>query len=119
MLAIERLIEIELLCSGKAHHIEVIESDGEYLKIVIYFNDDSNLRVAELWEKDKLAKYSYYWLSSNQELKIGWDNAPHHKKVETFPHHMHTGDKRVISSSSQNRLEDVMAYIFQESDSNK
>ncbi len=112
MLATERLIEIELLCSGKAHHIEVIESDGEYLKIVIYFNDDSNLRVAELWEKDKLAKYSYYWLSSNQELKIGWDNAPHHKKVETFPHHMHTGGKRDISPSSQNCLEDVMAYIF-------
>jgi hypothetical protein len=114
MLATERLIEIELLCSGKAHHIEVIESDGEYLKIVIYFNDDSNLRVAELWEEDKLTKYSYYWLSSTKELKIGWDNAPHHKKVETFPHHMHRGDKRVISSSSQNCLEDVIAFIFSE-----
>ena len=55
MLATERLIEIELLCAGKAHHIEVLESDGGYL---------------------------------------------------------HTGDKRDISSSSQNCLEDVMAYIF-------
>ena len=73
MLATDRLIEIELLCAGKAHHIEVIESDGEYLKIVIFLNDGSNLRVAELWDKNKLAKYSYYWLSSNQALKIGWD----------------------------------------------
>lgn len=112
MLATERLIEIELLCSGKAHHIEVVESDGEYLKIVIFFNDGSNLRVVELWDKNKLAKYSYYWLSSNKELKIGWDNAPHHTKVETFPDHMHTGDKRNISSSTQNCLEDVMAYVF-------
>jgi len=30
MLATERLIEIELLCAGKAHHIEVLESDGGY-----------------------------------------------------------------------------------------
>ena len=43
MLATDRLIEIELLCAGKAHHIEVVESDGEYLKIVIFFNDGSNL----------------------------------------------------------------------------
>jgi nitrous oxide reductase len=48
MLATERLIEIELLCSGNAHHLEVVESDGEYLKVVIFFNDGSNLRVAEL-----------------------------------------------------------------------
>jgi hypothetical protein len=96
MLSTERLIEIELLCSGKAHHIEVIESDGEYLKIVIYFNDDSNLRVAELWEKNNLAKYSYYWLSSNQELKIGWDNAPHHKKVR----HFHITCIRVVKETS-------------------
>ena len=114
MLATERLIEIELLCSGKALHIKVIECDGEYLKIVIFFNDGSNLRVAELWDKNILAKYSYYWLSSNKELKIGWDNAPHHTKVETFPDHMHTGDKRNISSSTQKCLEDVISYIFSE-----
>ena len=112
MLATERLIEIELLCSGKAHHIEVVESDGEYLKIVIFFDDGSNLRVVELWDKNKLVKYSYYWLSSSKELIIGWDNAPHHKKVETFPHHMHTGDKRNISPSTQHCLEDVMTYII-------
>ena len=111
MLATERLIEIELLCSGKAHHIEVVESDGEYLKIVIFLNDGTNLRVSELWDKNKLTKYSYYWLSLNKELKIGWDNAPHHTKIETFPDHMHVGDKKNISSSTQNSLEDVMAYI--------
>ena len=112
MLATERLIEIELLCSGKVHHIEVVEADGEYLKIEIFLNDGSNLRAAELWDKNKLVKYSYYWLSSNKELIIGWDNAPQHTKVETFPAHMHTGDKSNISSSSQNCLEDVMAYIY-------
>jgi hypothetical protein len=69
MLATERLIEIELLCSGKAHHIEVFESDGEYLKIVIFFNDGSNLRVAELWDRNKLKYskvYGHFYLMNNE-----------------------------------------------------
>ena len=51
-------------------------------------------------------------LFEEQFTDVEFVNAPHHTKVETFPDHMHTGDKRNISSSTQICLEDVMAYIF-------
>ncbi|MEA3341655.1 MAG: DUF6516 family protein [Chloroflexota bacterium] len=66
-----------------------MQVEDEYLKIVIYFADGSNLRVTEEWENDALIKYSYYWLAPNDHLKIGRDNAPHHPEIASFPHHKH------------------------------
>ena len=114
MLAIERLIEIELLCSGILRRIEVLELDIEFLKIILFFKDGTNLRVAELWNDKNLIKYSYYWFSSDKEMKIGWDNAPHHKQVKTFPHHKHIYGNKIVQPSAQKCLKDVIAYIFEE-----
>jgi hypothetical protein len=36
-----------------------------------------------------LVKYKYQWQSSEGELLKRWDNAPHHKELETFPDHVH------------------------------
>lgn len=52
--------------------------------------DGSKLHVSEVWIDDELEKYSYYWLDETDETILGWDNAPHHESVETFPHHKHT-----------------------------
>jgi len=35
--------------------------------------------------------YSYHWLNAEKNVILRWDNAPHHREIETFPHHVHEG----------------------------
>nr|MDO8080950.1 DUF6516 family protein [Candidatus Freyarchaeota archaeon] len=71
--------------------IELIEEATRGLLYVIkakivFINDDS-LYLREIRRGDELVAYSYYWFNSMGELIEGWDNAPHHKDVETYPNH--------------------------------
>jgi hypothetical protein len=114
MLATERLLEIEALFGDFAERILTAELDGETLRLVIFLKDGTNLRVAEQWSADVLERYSYYWLTSSNDLKIGWDNAPHHTRVETYPHHKHVGGRENLKPSSEVRLEEVMKVLLAE-----
>ena len=40
-------------------------------------------------------KYSYHWQDSKGRLIKRWDNAPHHKELENYPHHIHYNDFRI------------------------
>ena len=111
MLAIERLLEIEARFSAAVQRIVPIELDGETLRLIFYLKDGTNLRVAEQWDGKTLKRYSYYWLTSADELKIGWDNAPHHTQLENFPHHKHVGRQENLQPSTETRLEEVMQVI--------
>ncbi|MBW1796058.1 MAG: hypothetical protein JRF30_03980 [Deltaproteobacteria bacterium] len=75
MLASERLLEIEEKFAEVIQRIVPLEMDGETLRLILYLNDGSNLRVTEQWAGKVLKRYSYYWLNPTDELKIGWDNA--------------------------------------------
>jgi len=77
----------------------------------LYLKDGSNLRVAEQWDGKNIKRYSYYWLTPANELKIGWDNAPHHTKLETFPHHKHVARQDNLQPSAETCLEDVMRVV--------
>jgi len=112
MLATERLLEIEAAFADQVTRIVVLELDGETLRLILYLNDGANFRVAEQWSGGKLKRYSYYWLTGENQLKIGWDNAPHHTKLSTFPHHKHVSGKPAPEASMETSLEDVMAVIL-------
>jgi hypothetical protein len=112
MLAAERLLQIENLIATKAARIVALEIDGGLLRLIIYFQDKSNLRVTEYWAKDALYRYSYYWLTPDNELEIGWDNAPHHTQIESFPHHKHVGQQSNLQPSQETTLEAVLSVIF-------
>ena len=112
MLATERLLEIEEVFAARVSRIVVLELDGEALRLIMYLRDGTNLRVTEQWSGEKLKRYSYYWLSEENQLKVGWDNAPHHTRLSTFPHHKHVGGERYPEASAQTSLEDVMAVIL-------
>jgi len=62
-------------------------------------------------ERYGIGTLCYYWLDIDSKLKIGWDNAPHHKKLESFPHHKHIGKKQKITESHEHKLEDVMTVL--------
>jgi hypothetical protein len=95
-----------------ARRIVLLDLDGETLRLILYLKDGTNLRVTEQWQGELLKRYSYYWLTSENELKIGWDNAPHHTEMDSFPHHKHVSHQNNIVSSDETCLEDVMEYVL-------
>jgi len=87
-----------------------------YFKAIFTLIDSSTLRVAESVNPEKgLTRYSYYWLTTDGDLVIGWDNAPHHKKINTYPHHKHLGGRKKVEPSVEPSVErdllSVMGYI--------
>ena len=112
MRAADRLLEIEGKFGSALQRIVPMELDGATLRVILYLKDGSNLRVTEQWETGQLKQYSYYWLTSDNELKIGWDNAPHHKKLKSFPHHKHVERQDNLQPSTETCLEEVMKVIF-------
>ncbi len=111
MLATERLLEIEEKFGTETERIVPLELDGQTLRLILYLRDGTSLRLTEQWSGDVLERYSYYWLTATNELKVGWDNAPHHTHLETFPHHKHVSRQHNLQPSSETRLEEVMAFI--------
>ena len=83
-------------------------SVGAYLKLKILFRDNSVLFVKEFVNETE-RNYSYHWQNKRGQLIQRWDNAPHHKKVKTFPHHIHRNNK--ISESTEISLRDVLKTI--------
>ena len=111
MLASERLLEIEEKFEEMVERIVPIELDGETLRVVLHLKDDTTLRVTEQWAGKVLKRYSYYWLNSANELKVGWDNAPHHTQLENFPHHKHIVQQKNMQSARETSLAEVMRVI--------
>jgi len=63
--------------------------DFYFLKIKAILLDNSNLYIRKYISK-KVYLYSYHWQDENRNLRIRWDNSPHHKYIKTYPHHKHT-----------------------------
>lgn len=116
MLATERLVEIEESFREQVRSIVPLELDDETLRIILHLKDDANLRITEQWHGGTLKRYSYYWLTSTNELKIGWDNAPHHTQLENFPHHKHVGRQGNLYPSYETCLEEVMVAVLANKD---
>lgn len=112
VLATERLLEIREQFATVIQRLVPVELDGETLRLILYLEDGTNLRGTEQWHGETLRRYSYYWLTAADDLKIGWDNAPHHTQLENFPHHKHVGHQGRLYPSHETCLEEVMAMIL-------
>lgn len=111
MRASERLLEIEEKFGAEIERIVPLDLDVQTLRLILYLLDGATLRLTEQWNGSVLERYSYYWLTATNELKIGWDNAPHHTHLSTFPQHKHIGRQNNLQLSSETRLEEVMVVI--------
>lgn len=100
-LASEIITEIELLAASNPNLIR--------LRADLINND--KLHISEAWDQETLIRYAYYWLKQNDELRIGWDNAPHHPEVSTRPHHKHIAAQGNVHPSEETNLEEVLRYI--------
>jgi len=63
-----------------------------------------------VWEHatPKFQRYAYH-VSKGTQLIIRWDNAPHHRQVNTFPHHKHV--KEDILASKEMSIEDILEEL--------
>ena len=58
--------------------------DGSELQLIERFCDVANSLSIE--------KYSFHWQRRDGTPIYRWDNAPHHREIDTFPHHLHEGE---------------------------
>ena len=90
--------------------LEIVQKETvSKLKAKLRLFDGSTLWVREVYVYDLMEVYSYYWLRPDETMIIGWDNAPHHDDVKTYPHHRHIAGK--VEDSGQRNLEDVLNFI--------
>jgi hypothetical protein len=70
-----------------------IGTDKGFIRFIMELTDDSELHVFEYlnYHLQKI-DYSYHWQDKDKKLIKRWDNAPHHPKIKTFPHHLHDGE---------------------------
>ena len=79
------------------------------MKAKLRLFDGTILWVREIRIKNNLDAYSYYWLRSDEAVIIGWDNAPHHKNLDTFPEHKHIGNR--VEPTREKNLVNVLEFI--------
>ena len=79
-------------------HIETELMDGSTLSIVEY------VRTNETIVRDK---YKYHWQRDHDSVR--WDNVPHHREVDSFPHHIHLND--VVVPGKEMTLSEVLSEI--------
>ncbi len=98
---IEDIIRDSPVITNFSIDFDEIDAQIGYLKGRLELVDCSVLYFMEYVEiEDKAAnrlKYKYQWQFENGDMIMRWDNVPHHKEIDTFPHHMHK-DKRVYAS---------------------
>jgi hypothetical protein len=85
----------------------IVEPEIEMIKAEATLEDGSTLYVSEA-EGEEWRDYSYHWQRNNELIKR-WDNAPHHKELSHFPHHVHECEH--ILPGIEVHLTDILAFI--------
>ncbi len=72
--------------------VEALSSDPEVVKIVsfetkirAYYTENLFL---DIFYNEETGRYDFALIYKNDRV-LGWDNAPHHRRVSTHPHHKH------------------------------
>lgn len=113
-LKIESLLsEFSLITHFSVDFEEITDLIG-YLKGKLEMINGSVLYFFELVEIQNnvpvLVKYKYQWQSSEGNLLKRWDNASHHKEINTFLYHVHDPDG--VSPSHAMSLESILDYCL-------
>lgn len=91
---------------------EVVEfrewAEGFYYRLAVRLHDGSLLHAREFFSADE-RHYSFHWQTAEGALIVRWDDAPHHRELETFPYHVHEGE--AVKQSLPVSLREVLAEI--------
>ena len=106
-----RIASIWSILAEFVGEVTVLRVDYHAFKLRVILTDGSTLRISEQHYRDTLEQYAYYWLDANNRLLIGWDNAPHHHHLSSFPHHKHVGSQDNRQPSKETSPEEILAAI--------
>ncbi len=110
---IEEKLNTFPLTVSSGSEIERIDIDKGYMKSKTIFTDGSELHLFQFVEiknkGPKIKKYRYHYQKKDGKLIRRWDNAKHHPDIDTFPDHVHVGEK--IKNSSRPDIEDLLTEI--------
>jgi len=81
--------------------------DFYYIKAKLELIDSTLLFIKEFVSSSEHV-YSYHWQDVDNNLITRWDNATHHVKIKTHPHHKHAPD---VVESHETTIEDVLNNI--------
>ena len=97
-----------------AYAVTKFEKFGTAVSLVaqIELSDHSILHVKDYLFVDGTRKYAYHWQDATGQLRMRWDNSPHHQYIATFPHHKHLFSD-VVTESQERNLRDVLEAIRQ------
>lgn len=101
--AIRPLIAHETIAVERPEHVPLA-----YLKGRITFIDGSQLVLSEIVSPSVKA-YRFHYMDRRHQLICRWDNAPHHRRLKTFPFHLHAPEE--ISESDLVHLPHVLHVI--------
>ena len=106
----QKIIDVYNDIVGSIENIEITEEEQiSKLKTKLRLFDGTILWVREVRVKEIIEAYSYYWLRPDETVIIGWDNAPHYKEINSFPHHRHIGNR--VEPSQEKNLSEVLSFI--------
>lgn len=76
--------DVEIVGVGTAQKTRLVFNDGSYL---------------DAWFSGS-GRYSFHWERKHLDgTFFRFDNAPHHRGIKTFPHHLHNGSEGEITAS--------------------
>jgi len=89
---------------------EFIGVNKGFIRFALEMRDGTELHIFEYVDSGlHKIDYSYHWQNKEKKLIKRWDNATHHKEIETFPHHLHKGED--IMSSAEPTFVDILKKI--------
>lgn len=112
---IETIIKDSLIITHFSIDFDEIDVNVGYIKGKLELIDGSFLyfiEYVEIRDVPEHIKYKYQWQKENGDLIVRWDNVPHHKEIDTSPHHMH--DAEGVHPSEDVDLEAIIDRIMDE-----
>lgn len=106
---IPETLEQHTLITAVSHLTHRLDGSVEQFKAEVQLIDGSRLYINDVYIDKELRKYAYYRLTPGGEILQGWDNAPHHPEIASYPHHLH--QQGFVQSSPVQSLDAVLALL--------
>jgi hypothetical protein len=94
---------------------QAFEAHSGMFRARFVFWDSSHLTIDEVISTQpgypEIVRYAYTYIGKDNRHIFRYDNAPHFREFDTFPHHKHLGPDEKPSASSQPTLGQVFDEI--------
>jgi hypothetical protein len=112
--SIERLLATHAAVAYHDIAFDAVDESVCYLKGTAVLCAGGELHFAQLARVSEtsvvIEKYRFHWTRPGAEA-VRWDNAPHHRGLESFPCHRHDGDR--VSACPAVTLREVLDFILE------